>query len=104
MPQCQQVLMVTGAERLLFMVSDGTRENMAYVWVEPDTNWFDRLRAGWAQFNKERETFVRKDIKEMPKAEVTVSLPALFIHATGEITTSNMKEYGTALAARTAVS
>jgi predicted phage-related endonuclease len=100
MPQCQQALMVTGAERLLFMVSDGTRENMAYVWVEPDTNWFDRLRAGWLQFNKERETFVKKDIKEMPKAEVTVSLPALFIHATGEITTSNMKEYGVALAAR----
>ena len=52
MPQCQQVLMVTGADRLLFTVSDGTRENTHHVWVEPDTDWFDRIRAGWRQFQR----------------------------------------------------
>ncbi|NDZ11527.1 YqaJ viral recombinase family protein [Variovorax sp. WS11] len=102
MPQCQQVLMVTGADRLLFTVSDGTRENTFHVWVEPDTTWFDRIRAAWAQFEIDLAAYVPVEIKERPAAEVTLALPALVIHAKGEITTSNMKEYGDALTRRLA--
>ena len=50
-PQCQQVLMVSKADKLLFVVSDGTAERMVYMWVYPDPVWFDRLRAGWRQFD-----------------------------------------------------
>ena len=35
-PQCQQVLMITGAEKLIFTVSDGTSENMISMGVKPD--------------------------------------------------------------------
>lgn len=93
MPQCQQVLMVTGAERLLFMVSDGTRENMAHVWVEPDTTWFDRLRAGWVQFNKDRETYVPAEVVVKPIGKTMEVLPSLRVELKGEVTASNLADF-----------
>lgn len=93
MPQCQQVLMVTGAERLLFTVSDGTRENTFHVWVEPDTVWFDRIRAAWAQFELDLATFVPAE----PVAEVVgrtpETLPSLHIVLKGEVSASNLSEF-----------
>jgi predicted phage-related endonuclease len=35
MPQCQQVMMVTGAEEVIFVVSDGTADNMKRLTVLP---------------------------------------------------------------------
>ncbi|MDP5009279.1 MAG: endonuclease, partial [Glaciimonas sp.] len=53
MPQCQQILMVTGAEKVIFVVSDGTVENLARIDIFPDEVWFERIRAGWHQFAKD---------------------------------------------------
>lgn len=98
--QMDQQLLVSGAKKCLFMTSDGTEANMAWCWYEYDQAKADALLAGWKQFRADLANYATAEIKEMPKAEVTVSLPALFIHAKGEITTSNMKEYGAALTAR----
>ena len=38
MPQCQQVLLVTGAERLIFVMSDGTPDKFIQVEVLPDAH------------------------------------------------------------------
>jgi predicted phage-related endonuclease len=100
MPQCQQILLVTGAEKLIFVVSNGTREKMVWTWVKPSQEWFERIKAGWAQFAKDLETHEPKVIAEQPKPEIVIELPALYVHAKGEITTSNMKEYGDALVQR----
>ena len=53
MPQCQHQLLVTGAERLRFTVSDGTGERIVSAEVLPSPEWFQRLRDGWAQFEKD---------------------------------------------------
>lgn len=50
MAQVQQQLLVSGAERCLFCVSDGTAENLAIAEVLPDDDWFARIKEGWAQF------------------------------------------------------
>lgn len=93
MPQCQQVLKVTGAEKLIFVVSDGTPERMVFVWVLPDPVWFERLSAGWAQFEHDLATYEPTD----PVAEVVgrtpETLPALRIEVTGEVTDSNLEQY-----------
>jgi predicted phage-related endonuclease len=101
-PQCQQVLLVTGAEVLIFTVSDGTPERMVRMEVRPNREQWAQLVAGWMQFDADLAAYVPTEIKERPAAEVTLALPALVIHAKGEITTSNMKEYGEALARRLA--
>ena len=97
-PQCQQVMYVTGAEKLLFMVSDGTKENCVWMWVYPDPDFVELLVDGWKLFNEERANYVPVEVLPPVVAESTMALPALFIHAKGEITTNNMTEFGEATA------
>lgn len=102
MAQPQQCLLLTSADKWIFTVSDGTEENMVSMEIFPDPAWFKRILNGWAQFNKDRETHVPKVIAEMPKAEVEINLPALFVHAKGVITEHNMDAFGLALAEKLA--
>ncbi|MGL6158748.1 MAG: YqaJ viral recombinase family protein, partial [Ralstonia mannitolilytica] len=67
MPQCQQILLVTGAQRVRFVVSDGTRDRMVFVDVLPDQAWFERIRAGWAQFQKDLDAYTPAEIIEKPE-------------------------------------
>jgi putative phage-type endonuclease len=55
MAQVQQQLMVSGAEKCWFVVSDGTPGRMAIADVFPNADWFARIRAGWAQFAHDLE-------------------------------------------------
>jgi putative phage-type endonuclease len=98
--QLEQQLLVTGAEKVIFVCSDGMRENWVQMEYRAVPGRAEALQAGWAQFDADKAAYVPSAIVEMPKAAVTLALPALFIHAKGEITTSNMPEYGKALAAR----
>ena len=93
MPQCQQILMVTGAAKVIFTVSDGTRENMVWVEVLPDPVWFDRLRSGWEQFNKDRDNYVHVVHAEKPQANAIMQLPALAVQIRGEVLTSNLPAF-----------
>lgn len=91
-PQCQQVMMVTGAQKLLFMVSDGTCENFEYVWVEPDIKWREALLQGWTQFAIDLAAYVPPEIVEKPKAEPIKDLPAVIINASGGLSVCNLAE------------
>lgn len=98
MPQCQQVLMVTGADRLLFTVSDGTRENTHHVWVEPDTDWFDRIRAEWRQFNEDLANYQHVEVLPAAVATEQPSLPAVVVRMGGALTVdSNLPDFSIAL-------
>lgn len=99
-PQCQQILMITGAEKLIFTVSSGTEQDMMSMDVLPDPVWFERIISGWQQFEKDLADYQHVEIIEKPKAEMCIELPALFVHAKGEITTHNMQEFGEALQAK----
>lgn len=96
-PQCQQGLFVHGADKLIFTVSDGTEENMVSMEVLPDAGLFERIILGWEKFHKDRENYKHNPVAEMPKADVSIQLPALSVSARGEIIESNLKQYGEAL-------
>jgi putative phage-type endonuclease len=98
--QLAHQMLVSGAEKSLFMASDENEH--IEMWVFRDEELIDRLIAGWKQFSDDLDNYAPSEVKEMPKAEVTIDLPALFVHARGEITTHNMDEFGTALAANLA--
>lgn len=84
-PQCQQIMMVTGAQRVIFVVSDGTADNMAHMEILPDEKWFERIRAGWEQFDRDLAEY------ELPEAQSTVvadpvqDLPAVSVQVSGQI-------------------
>lgn len=93
MPQCQQILMITGAKRVRFTVSDGTRENFVWIDVEPDTKWFDRIRAGWAQFEKDLTAYQPREYTAKPEATPIMALPTLAVQIRGEVVASNLPSY-----------
>ncbi|CAJ0705991.1 YqaJ viral recombinase family protein [Ralstonia holmesii] len=93
MPQCQQILLVTGASRVRFVVSDGTRDRMVFVDVLPDPAWFERIRAGWAQFQKDLDAYTPAEVVEKPEAAPIMALPALAVQIRGEVITSNLPAF-----------
>jgi putative phage-type endonuclease len=99
--QMEQQLLISGADKCLFMASsfddDDVLVEKVIVWYEPDMQLRKQIQAGWVQFEKDLATYVPAVIVEAPKANVVIELPALFIQAQGEITTSNMREFGEAL-------
>lgn len=93
MPQCQQVLMVTKAERLIFSISDGTRERTVWVVVLPNSEWFARLRAGWQQFAVDLSTYSPTEVVAEVVGRAPESLPALHIVLKGEVSASNLAQF-----------
>lgn len=97
-PQCQQIMLVTGAERVLFMVSDGTPENCAYMFVEPDSAWQSRIVAGWKQFNDDLAAYKPVEVMPAAVAAPTMALPALSIQVNGSISLiDNLAVFGAKL-------
>lgn len=93
MPQCQQIMMVTGCKKVVFTVSDGTSDKMVYMAVPPSQQWFERIRAGWAQFEKDLETYTPPDVKAESVGRTPESLPSLRIEVTGQVTASNLAAF-----------
>ena len=99
-PQAQQVMMLTGAPRLLFMCSDGTPENCVHLWVDSDPEWHDRLRNGWQQFGEDLANY--QHIEHAPAIVVAPidDLPALTVELVGQVTSSNLALFKSAAMAR----
>lgn len=93
MPQCQQIMMVTGAKRVIFVVSDGTEENMEWMEVLPDPAWQQRITAGWAQFEQDLIDFVPVVEGIKPTGRAPETLPALLIEISGQVSASNLGEF-----------
>lgn len=98
MAQCQQILLVTAAERVIFTVSDGTRDNMVHTTVVADAEWFNRIERGWDQFDQDLATFTPVDPVVPAVAEATETLPAVSVRMDGAIAViSNLELFGAKL-------
>ena len=98
-PECDywqvvQQLAVSGAERCLYMVTDGTEENCVHVWATLSPEDHIRLDAGWAQFDEDRENYQPpEDAKPAAVGKTPENLPALRIEVTGMVKASNLQEF-----------
>lgn len=92
--QMDQQMLVSGAEKILFMCSDGTEENCAWMWYERNEKAIKALIAGWAQFEQDLANHKPAE-PEAPKAEgkAPEALPALSVQVQGMVTASNLKEF-----------
>lgn len=99
-PQCQQSLFVTGAKRMLFMVSDGTRDNCAWMWVAPDAEYQKKIIAAWNQFDEDLKHYVPPVVTAAPVAAPQETLPAVAVTVSGSIAIrDNLGAFGEALRA-----
>lgn len=98
MPQLQQQLMISGAEKIIFVVSNGTLEKMVHTEVLPDQEWFERIRLGWEQFDKDVAAYVPEPIAAPIVAQVVKNLPAVAVQVSGSIAiVDNFDVFETAL-------
>ena len=100
MPQVQQEMMLAGADRCLFTVTDGTPERMLHLWVDPDPAWHQRLREGWSQFERDLADYTLPETANPVIAATVESLPALAVRMDGSLVVrSNLPAFGAALRA-----
>jgi predicted phage-related endonuclease len=91
--QCVQLLVVSEAERLLYMVTDGTPERTVYVWMELDEGDAALLLAGWEQFNADRAAYKAEPVAAEVVADPVSALPAIRYQVNGMVLTSNLDAF-----------
>lgn len=91
--QLEQQLLVSGAERVIFVCSDGTKDRFAHLEYSPVAGRREQLVAGWAQFEQDLGEFEVKEAKVEVIGAAPDQLPALRIDVTGMVTASNLDAF-----------
>jgi len=91
--QLDQQLLLSGAEKAIFVVSDGTPETMRFMFYYPDQARFASLIAGWLQFKLDLKHYAHAPETVKAESKVIMELPALNIQINGSVTNSNLAVY-----------
>lgn len=91
--QLEQQLLVSGAERVIFVCSDGTQANFEHLEYRPVAGRREQLVAGWAQFEEDLGNFEAQEAKVEVIGSAPDQLPALRIEVTGMVTASNLDAF-----------
>lgn len=91
--QLEQQLLVSGAERVIFVCSDGTAENFVSMEYRPVPGRAEQLVEGWKQFEADLATFEMAEAPSIVVGKAPDELPALRIELTGMVTASNLKVF-----------
>ncbi|MGO4797713.1 YqaJ viral recombinase family protein [Pseudomonas sp. W22_MBD1_FP4] len=91
--QLEQQLLVSGAERVIFVCSDGTAENFVHMEYRPVAGRAAQLIEGWKQFEADLASFEMTNAPSIVVGKAPDELPALRIELTGMVTASNLKVF-----------
>tara|TARA_R100000951_G_scaffold116755_1_gene130435 strand:- start:2320 stop:4080 length:1761 start_codon:yes stop_codon:yes gene_type:complete len=91
--QLEQQLLVAGAERALFVVSDGTGVKREMMYYTSKTERRTKLIAGWHEFKKDLEAHEVKAKQEVVVAREQESFPIIKCSVEGSLVVSNLGEY-----------
>lgn len=92
--QLEQQLLVAGADRALFVTSDGTQDREARCWYTSQPERRAALLAGWHQFEADLANYNPAAAEpQKPTGTAPDTLPALRIEVTGMVTASNLAEF-----------
>nr|WP_314569247.1 YqaJ viral recombinase family protein [uncultured Pseudomonas sp.] len=91
--QLEQQLLVSGAEMVIFVCSDGTEENFVSMEYRPVPGRAEQLVEGWKQFEVDLAAFEAEPAAAVSIGVSPESLPALRIEVTGMVTASNLEQF-----------
>ena len=91
--QLEQQLLVSGAERVIFVCSDGTPENFVHMEYRPVAGRAAQLVEGWKQFEADLGNFEMAEAPSIVVGKAPDELPALRIELTGMVTASNLRVF-----------
>lgn len=99
--QLDQQIEVFGFEKIIFVCSDGTRDNFVSCEYRTTPERIAKLKAGWAMFDQDVANYQPEVIAAKPilTANPLDNLPALVIEVTGRVTHSNLVEFKAAATA-----
>lgn len=94
--QMEQQLMISGAQRILFMASSWRGDELIeeqHCWYESDPLMRAAIDQGWAQFEADLATYTPAHAQAQPVGRTPETLPALRVEVTGMVTASNLAEF-----------
>lgn len=92
-PQLEHQMLVSGAEKILFTITDGTEEKREQVWYESQPERRAQVINGWKQFKADLEAYVPTEKVEKVEAEPVRELPAINYKMNGLALESNLEAY-----------
>lgn len=97
-PQVEHQQLVSGAEKTLFTVSNGTEEGTFSIWYESKPERRARVIEGWKQFAADVAAYQPEAAKPTVVATPVENLPSLVVTVTGSLAVSdNLQKFGEAL-------
>lgn len=91
--QLEQQLLVSEADRCIFVTSDGTREHFESMEYTAQPGRAAQLIAGWKQFDADLAEWTPETAHVEAVGRAPESLPALRIEVTGMVTASNLADF-----------
>ena len=92
-PQMEQQLLVSGAEKVLFMATSADRTAMEHAWYTGNPELRAKIVAGWEQFAKDLATYVAPKVVAEVVGHTPETLPALHIEVNGMVMASNLVQF-----------
>lgn len=92
-PQCEQQLLVTGARKVYFTVSDGTEEGTVGIFYESRPERRKQLVAGWTQFNEDLANYQHVEVIPAAVAAPTEGFGALVLQVEGRVVACNIDAF-----------
>ncbi|MBP9035385.1 MAG: YqaJ viral recombinase family protein [Pseudomonadales bacterium] len=92
-PQVEHQLLVSGAAKAFFTVTDGTVEGTKGIWYSSIPERRAKLIAGWKQFDEDLASHAPRAPDAVVVGRAPESLPALRVEVTGMVTASNLDEF-----------
>jgi len=97
-PQVEHQHLVSGADKTLFTVSNGTEESTVSIWYESKPERRTRVIEGWKQFAADVAAYQPEQAKLEVVAAPVENLPSVVVQVTGSLAvTDNLAKFGTAL-------
>lgn len=91
--QMDQQLATSGAEKCLFMASDGTDNGCNWFWYTTTPERIQSLLAGWTQFKADLDAYEPQAQTVAPQGEAPDKLPTLSVQLSGGVTASNLPDF-----------
>jgi len=98
-PQLEQAMLVSNAEKVLFVTSDGTNSRYGSMMYRSKPERRRRVIDGWKQFAIDLADYQHVEPVREAVAEPIAGLPSLFIQAEGRVISSNLEPFKAAVAA-----
>lgn len=98
--QLEQQLLVSGAERVIFVCSDGTAENFVSMEYRPVAGRAEQLIEGWKQFEADLAEHTPHAAVVEVVAAVIETLPTLSVQLEGAVKSSNLPAFQSTVMAR----